>query len=139
MQINFQKNFDAILKHLKIDRATAAERVNITRHSLRMLLGYGAPTARTVNRLAEGLGVAPSEFILGPSKKLKRYERPLNVAKRVLAIMALKDISAEDLAIKMRWDGRGSAHHFFKTNNPRIMRLPSIAQALGVELKELVK
>jgi len=139
MQINFQKNFDAILKHLKIDRATAAQRVDITRHSLRMLLGYGAPTARTVNRLAKGLGVAPSEFILGPSKSLRRYKQPLNVAKQVKSIMMSKSISAEDLAKRMGWDGRGSAHHFFKTNNPRIMRLPSIAQALGVELRELVK
>ena len=139
MQINFQKNFDAIIERLQIDRATAAERADITRHSLRMILGYGAPTARTINKLAVGIGIAPSEFILGPSKKLQQYKGPLNVAKRVKAIMMRKSMSSEDLAKKMRWDGRGSAHHFFKTNNPRIMRLPSIAQALGVELKEIVK
>lgn len=140
MLIDFKSNVEAVLKRLKIDCATAAHMADITRHQLRMTLAYNAPTATTVNKLAEAWNVAPSELLLGPSKsRIKTYKRPLNVAKRVRSIMKKRDMDAEDLAKLMRWDGRGNAHHFFKTNNPRIMRLPGIAKALGVELKELIK
>lgn len=139
MQIDFASNVDAVLARLKIDRAKAALMADITRHSLRIMLGYNAPTAKTVNKLAEALNVAPSMLIMGPGKRMKKYTKPLDVAGRVRQIMERRDMDAEDLAKLMQWDGRGNAHHFFKVNNPRIMRLPMMADLLGVELKELVK
>jgi len=138
MQINFKSNVEEVIERLNLSKSDVAYSVDMTKHQYRMTLGYNAPLVQTVNKLAQALGVAPSELILGPSERIKGFEKPLDVSSNVKKILKRKGIDKKELSKRMGWNGRGSAHHFFKNNNPRIMKLPELAKALGVELSELV-
>ena len=140
MIIDFQKNVETVLERIGMDQKDAAYKADKTPQGLRMILGYNSPTAATVSELAEAWDVSPRELILGPSnRRVKTFDKPLDVAGRIKAVMKREGIDEKELAKRMRWDSRGNAFHLFKTNNPQIKRLPELAEALGVELKELVK
>jgi len=79
MSAQFQANLQRLMAAAGFSMHDLAERSGVDERTIRGLLAGNKPHARTLHRLAEGLGVSADEFFVVPTQLLyRRFDRVTN-------------------------------------------------------------